>query len=131
MLSVYLEPFEQAIAFQVTSQSTTITDFIKQSGSFRASNGWTITIQNGPELDIKNKAIFLRGSDSSLDLRVDRTWDINDNYNRDKYIADADKALNELVSAVASPFLYTTATRTISSRGVVSDKNTNNLPIIN
>ena len=131
MLSVYLEPFEKAIAFQVTSQSTTITDFINRGGAFLASNGWKVTIQKGPELDIKNKTIYLRGSDSSLNLRVDRTWDINDNYSRDKYIAQVDNALNELTSTLASPFLFTAARMESNPSGAVSGRNANNLPIIN
>jgi hypothetical protein len=103
MLSVYLEPFERAIAFQVTNQNPQITDYIKQNGIFRASNGWTVTCQVAPELDIATKTIYLRGSNSNLDKRVDRTWDLKDNYRRDKYINEADQALKELVSATSTP----------------------------
>ena len=131
MLSVYLEPFEKAIAFQVTSQSPTITDFINRGGAFLASNGWKVTIQKGPELDVKNKVIYLRGSDSSLDLRVDRIWDIKDNYSRVMYITQIDKALNELVSTLASPFLYTAALAGSNPTSAVSGRNANILPIIN
>lgn len=108
MLSVYLEPFERAIAFQVTNQDPKITDFIKRNGSFVASNGWTVTSQVAPELDIKRKIVYLRGSNSSKDKRVDRTWDLRSNSNRDEYISAANQALQELVNA-ASPVLFVTA----------------------
>ena len=133
MLSVYLDAFEKAIAFQVTDQSTKITDFIKRNGPFVASNGWTIAVESAPELDVATKTIFLRGSNSSLDKRVDRTWDINSNYNRDNVICAADDALNELVHAVASPFLYATVSGIPTSPSVASEcKNskTSNKPLI-
>jgi hypothetical protein len=132
MLSVYLESFEKAIAFQVTNQDLSIKDFIKKNVSFHASNGWTITIANAPELDVRAKTIYLRGSDNSLDKRVDRTWDMNSNYSRDTVTSSVDKALNELVLAVASPtFLYSTATRIPTSGSVDSVNNkTSNKPLI-
>ena len=102
MLSVYVEPFEKAIAFQVVNQSTEITDFIKRNGTFHASNGWNVAIDNVPELDILNKTIYLRGSDASQNKRVDRTWDISNNSRRDEYVREVDQALNDLVLAVTS-----------------------------
>lgn len=130
MLSVYLEAFENAIAFQVVSQSTLITDHIKKFGPFTASNGWSIKIENAPELDVRTKTIFLRGSNASLDKRVDRTWDMNSNYSRDNVISAVDKALNELVSAVASPSLYTTAPWIPTPTSVVSVNGAIDKPLI-
>lgn len=102
MLSVYVESFAKAIAFQVVSQSTEITDFIKKNGTFHASNGWNIAIDNAPELDIASKTIYLRGSDVSQNKRVDRTWDLSTNSRRDDYVRAVDQALNDLVLAVTS-----------------------------
>lgn len=102
MLSVYVESFEKAIAFQVVNQSTEITDFIKRNGTFHTSDGWNVAIDNVPELDILNKTIYLRGSDASQNKRVDRTWDISNNSRRDEYVREVDQALNDLVLAVTS-----------------------------
>jgi hypothetical protein len=84
-------------------QDNTITTAIKQNGPFTASNGWTVKVDIGPELDIKNKTIYLRGSNRDMDLRIDRTWDLESNYNRDKYIDQVDQAIGELVSWAAMP----------------------------
>lgn len=109
MLSVNLDAFEKAITFQIVEQDQKITDAITKYGPFTASNGWSIKIENAPELDIATKTIFLRGRNSSLDKRVDRTWDLKDNYSRDKYISQADNALNELVQSLASQTIYPAA----------------------
>jgi hypothetical protein len=105
MLSVYLDTFEQAIAFQVSDLSPKITDFIKNiGGTFRASNGWKVEIGEYTELDIVRRTIFLPNKENSQNpLRVDRKWDLCSNFMRDVYIDKANLALQELVDAESMP----------------------------
>lgn len=125
MLSVYLEPFERAIAFQVTNQDDQITSYLKRVGTFTASNGWKVTISVGPELDIRTKTIFLRGADANRNKRVDRTWDLTSNSNRDLYIQAADVALQELTNAASGIDSFSTSTE-ISPFLTVADNNPRN-----
>lgn len=100
MLSVYLDKFENAIAFQVAKQDSKITNFIKNiGGTFYAGNGWKVRIGLYPELDIAGRSIYLQGDEKGHDLRVDRKWKLESNYNRDLYISQANAALQEVVDA--------------------------------
>lgn len=94
MLDYTIGKFERALDFQVTKQSTKYTNALKQA-SFTASNGWTITTADCPELNVKSKTIYLRGADSSKDLRVDRTWDLSSDLKRDQIVSEATHALEE------------------------------------
>ena len=105
MLSVYLDAFEHAIAFQVSDLSPKITDYIKKiGGTFLARNGWEVKNGEYTELDIQNRTIFLPNvSNSQNPLRVDRKWDLSSNYGRDRYISEANVALQQLVDAESMP----------------------------
>lgn len=105
MLSVYLDTFEQAIAFQVSDLSPKITDYIKNiGGTFPASNGWKVKIGEYTELDIARRTIFLPNKENSQNpLRVDRKWDLESNFNRNLYIGAANAALQQLVDAESMP----------------------------
>jgi len=99
MLRYKLTPYERAFTFQILSQDKVIEDAIASAGgSFLTSNGWKIQVKNSPELKVVSKRIFLRGAKSSRDMRIDRTWNIVDNYKRDAIINDVDQALAELIS---------------------------------
>jgi hypothetical protein len=105
MLSVYLDTFEQAIAFQVSDLSPKITDYIKNiGGTFSARNGWEVKVGEYTELDIARRTIFLPNVNNSQNpLRVDRKWDLGSDYSRDRYIKEASEALQELVDAESTP----------------------------
>ena len=58
--------------FKVKSQSMEVDDFLRAlNGYFVASNGWTIASFKKPEIDIENKIVYIRGSETTKDLRVD------------------------------------------------------------
>ena len=94
MLDYNIHKFDRAIAFQITAQSDKYTNALKGQ-SFTASNGWTITKAEVPSLNVKSQTIYLRGTNVEKDLRVDRTWDLLSNYQRDKIVDQANKALSE------------------------------------
>ena len=102
MLSAFIEKADRAIAFQIVHQDDKITNKLR-NGSFIASNGWAVKMDIAPEIDILNKTIYLRGSDTSKDSRISRVWDLSSNSNRDTYVKEIDSALDELVHWANSP----------------------------
>lgn len=97
-LKYSLVPFEKAVTFQIIYQDKTLTNYVKETDTFVASNGWKVKVDAEPEIDILNKTIYLMGSDSSKDLKIDRTWNLASNYERDQIISAVHKALAELVA---------------------------------
>lgn len=67
-----LKKIEDALVFQVTEQSQFVTDFLKTK-RFQASNGMIIASDQYPELKDSTNHIYLRGSDSVRDLKIDVT----------------------------------------------------------
>ncbi len=99
MLRYVIKPYERAFTFQILSQDSVVEDAINSvGGSFLTSNGWTIRVNRSPEVKVISKRIFLRGSNSSLDLRVDRTWNFGSNRERDMYMRELEYALEEIIS---------------------------------
>ncbi len=99
MLRYKINPYERAFTFQILSQDKVVEDAINSiGGSFVSSNGWTICAKNSPELKVVSKRIFLRGKNTSRDMRIDRTWNFKSNYARDLYMSEVDKALAEVIS---------------------------------
>lgn len=100
MITYSLKPFEKAFAFQITDQNPAISKFLGKAGSFRASNGWIIKVSKMPEVNIFSKTIYVRGTSSSNDFRIDRTWNLPSNTMRDTVIRDVNEALSELITSV-------------------------------
>lgn len=106
MLKYSLLPMERAFAFQITEQSSEIKKAINYvGGSFFASNGWTIKMDVYPEIRVASRTIYLRGNTSASDLRVDRTWNLKSNRERDEIISQVNAALAEIIS-LASSYSY-------------------------
>jgi len=101
MLSTYFIPLERAFVFQVVKQSSKLYDYLKRNGSFTASNGWVVTSQVAPEINLLSKTIFLRGGNTAKDLRIHRCWDLSNNENRTKFMTEINQALQELTNVVA------------------------------
>lgn len=101
MITVNILKFDKALSFQVIEQKPEVQQYLKSiGGTFVASNGWYITASKVPELNVQDHTIFVRGKDSTQDLRVDRTWDLESNNFRDKVINKVESAVNEFNAAV-------------------------------
>lgn len=100
LLSYYLIPHYQAFIFQITNQDTKVTKFLKNAGNvFSASNGWQVRTEVEPEVNYAKKIVYLRGSDSSKDSKIDRTWNMDDSQ-VNTVISEVNVALQELIKAV-------------------------------
>jgi hypothetical protein len=109
MINYDLKAFERAFAFQIKSQDPEVTSFLRSIGGiFTASNGWKIKISKVPEINVFSKTIYLRGTDSSKNLRIDRTWNVPSNSYRDSVISGVSDAITELISSVNARLNYQT-----------------------
>ena len=99
-LNYNLIPFEKAFVFQVTGQSERLSNYVYNNGPIYLSNGWKVDVSVEPEIRIADKTIFLRGSDSNANLRVDKTYNLPSNYTRDQILSDVNYALKELVKGM-------------------------------
>jgi len=100
MLTYKIHALDRAIAFQIIEQSPEVSKIMKTrvwNEACLVSNGWTIKQSNCPAIDVNNRIIFLRGSDSSKDLRIDRIWDLSSDSYRDSIINQVDSALKEFL----------------------------------
>lgn len=70
MIEYFLNDYVEGIAFQIISQSDQLTNFVRARGTITTSNGWRVTTDQHPEVDLKRKVIFLRGKDSDMDNHV-------------------------------------------------------------
>ena len=93
---------ENAISFQIVSQSSKITNYVKDMHVFTARNGWKIRVDQEPEIDINNKTIYLQGDDNSKNQRVYNDWSFSSNRKRDQIINEVHDALADLVSTYKS-----------------------------
>lgn len=101
MITYDLKAFERAFAFQITRQDPEVASFVRSIGGiFTASNGWKIKISKVPEINVFSKTIYLRGTDSSKNLRIDRTWNTPSNRFRDNVVKEVSDAITELISSV-------------------------------
>jgi hypothetical protein len=99
-ISANLKQYEQAVVFQVTDESPEIATYLNRYGHYITSNGWTIVKAEVPELDVRRKIIFLRGSDFDKRRRVTRIWNLSSDSKASTIIAQVDKAIQEFVNAV-------------------------------
>jgi hypothetical protein len=96
-LKYSLVPLDKAYVFQVLYQSDGLTEFVKTYGPIRTNNGWTIGVDEEPEVNAIHEKIFLRGSNSKKDLNVHKTYGLSSNYERDTIIDAVNKALKQVV----------------------------------
>ena len=97
-LEYILKSEEKALTFQITKQSQTITDFLKKN-RFLASNGLVIAVDEFPEFKDSTNHLYLRGSDSFNNFKLDVTY-FYSNKVRDGKKNIIDQALKELVKFV-------------------------------
>jgi hypothetical protein len=97
-LEYILKSEEKALTFQITNQSQAITDFLKKN-RFLASNGLVIAVDEFPEFKDSTNHLYLRGSDSFRDFKLDVTY-FYSNKVRDGKKTIIDQALKELVKFV-------------------------------
>jgi len=87
---------DNALTFQVESQSPVVTCYLKQLGGYEASNGWTVKSHFYPGIDMESKTIFVRGSNLSMDTRPDAVWGM-DTEGRDATVAEVYSAIQEFL----------------------------------
>jgi len=93
--------FDKAFALQITHQSPKCREYLEQlGGTYHAINGWKITSVNIPEVDTIRRTIYLRGNSMEKDFRVDRTYNLDSNLQRDALIYSISNALNEFTGRV-------------------------------
>lgn len=123
MIEYNLNPFERAFIFQITKQDSKVKSLLERiGGTFYASNGWKIQISAEPEVNVFSKTIFLRGSNASLDLKVDRTWNLPSNSFRDSVISQVKRALSEIISSAKTFNNFVTSDGVVFDRFIISDK---------
>ena len=98
LLAYSLKSAEHALIFKVDYQSDIITRFLKKNG-YRAKNGLLITANKYPEFKDSENTIFLQGSDTSRNGKIDTTRFVG-NMQRDKKKAMIQEALAEFVDFV-------------------------------
>lgn len=99
MLRYKITPYERAFTFQILSQDRVIKDAINSiGGSYVTSNGWKVFIRNSPEVKVVSRRLFLRGANTGYDMRIDRTWNFQDNYERDLAIESLETAIADIIS---------------------------------
>lgn len=102
MLKYFLPQLaEGSFSFQVLYQDPKIDSYIKSrlGGVFNAGNGWRVTIDAEPELKVKEKVIYLRGSDRYEDEKIDSFHGLSKK-EAESLQKQVRQALTELVAAV-------------------------------
>ena len=100
-ISYNLYKLDNALTFQVSSQSEAVTEYLKSIEKFVASNGWKIRSRNYPGIDIENSTIYVRGFNAALDTRPARLFGLCTSY-RDELVNEIYQALKELVPTAIS-----------------------------
>jgi len=77
LLGYQFGSFHRAFNFQITEQSEELTDFVRDCGYFRASNGWEIRSHAHPEIILSSKTIYLRGESEKEDYKIQTVSDID------------------------------------------------------
>ena len=99
MLSYKIVKYETAFTFRILSQSRIIKAAIDSiGGTFVASNGYKVMIKRSPEVKVVTKRLFLRGSNTAKNDRIDRTWNFSSNWERDMKAEELERAIEEVIS---------------------------------
>lgn len=99
LLEYHLDQYEKGFVFQIVEQDDLVTNHVKRCGVFTAKNGWRVTIDRQPEIDVQNKVIYLRGRKSGKDDDMHRNQRVGSNKEVKKMIGAINQALQDLVSA--------------------------------
>jgi hypothetical protein len=103
-LGAYLKADGNAFYFQIADETPDLDNYFKLFDAYMAPNGWRIVKGIAPEIDVKNKIIYLRGSSTRLDKRVHRVWDLSSEAKAERIVNEIDLALTALVKKVDSYF---------------------------
>ncbi len=98
-LKYRLEKAENALVFQVLEQSPDVSAFLANGHFLSQKTGLRIAVSKYPEFKDSKNVIFLRGSDSSNDYKIDVTR-FPGNMQRDNKYDLINTALKEFVDAV-------------------------------
>lgn len=99
MLDYKIVKYETAFTFRILSQSRVIKRALDSiGGTFVASNGYKVMIKRSPEVKVVTRRLFLRGSNTAKDDRMDRTWNFPNNWERDSAALELEQALSEIIS---------------------------------
>jgi hypothetical protein len=118
-VSVYLKADGNAFYFQIADETPNLENYFKTFGAYMAPNGWVITKGLGPEVDVKNKIIHLRGGATRLDKRVHRVWDLSSEAKAERIVNEIDFALTALVNKVDA--YYSNTQRSIRIAPISND----------
>jgi hypothetical protein len=99
MLRFRIDGFERAFTLQIGYQHSKVNDTLRDH-NYVASNGWVIATDQVPAINLIDRVIYLRGSDTSGNARVVRVYDLPSNLTRDKLISEISDALNQFNYAV-------------------------------
>ena len=99
VLEYSLKAVENAVVFQITEQSSNISEFLKKN-RYMASNGIVIAADQYPEFKDSTNHVYLQGKDSDRNLKLDVTRFVG-NMQRDSKIAMVKAALKEFVEFIA------------------------------
>lgn len=70
-----LEAAPGSFIFQIEEQGDRLNNYLKANGNvYEANNGWRVAISGEPQINTVKKIIYLRGSDTAEDLRIDRHY---------------------------------------------------------
>ena len=99
MLDYKIVKYETAFTFRILSQSRVIKRALDSiGGTFVASNGYKVMIKRSPEVKVVTRRLFLRGSNTAKDDRMDRTWNFPNNWERDSAALELEQALSEIIA---------------------------------
>lgn len=103
MLTYDMLKFEKGFAFQITYQSPKVREYLAQlGGTYRAFNGWKVKSVNCPEIHVEDRTVYVRGNDSSMDLRVERVHYLSSDFQRNLIAGAVNSALQEFIGRMNS-----------------------------
>lgn len=103
-LGAYLKATDNAFYFQITEETPDLDAYFQVFDAYLATNNWRVMRGVGPEIDVVNKIIYLRGADSSKNRRVHRIWGFSSDAKAQRIVREIDIALTELVAVVDEYF---------------------------
>jgi hypothetical protein len=103
-LGAYLKADGNAFYFQIADETPELDNYFRLFDAYMAPNGWRVMKGIGPEIDVKNKIIYLRGSSTRLNKRVHRCWDLSSDWKAEKIVNEIDSALTALVKTIENFF---------------------------
>jgi hypothetical protein len=96
LMRYYCDPYVEGLSFQIVEQSDTVTNYVKRVGVYEASNGWRITIDKEPEVNVKDRVIFLQGKKKHKNGKICRVQYMSSDKEAKKTVAAIDRAIEDL-----------------------------------